>query len=116
MTKDELAALRAGRRIRFDDGSVVDLVGVLVIGRDPQPPAHLPQARPVVLVDPTSSISRTHLAIGVEHGAVWVSDLGSVNGTDLVSATGRRVVRSGERVEIAADTLVEFGERSLRLD
>ena len=116
MTKDELAALRAGRRIRLDDGSVLDLIGVLVIGRDPRPPAHLPQARPVALVDPTSSISRTHLAIGIERGAIWVSDLGSVNGTELVSATGRRVVGSGERVEISADTVVEFGERSLRLD
>ncbi len=67
-----------GRRIQLDDD--------VVIGRAPVAPDNSPAARSVSLVAPT--VSKTHALIGRTAGVVWLVDLHSSNGSEIVDGSG----------------------------
>lgn len=77
--------------LRLPDESVVPVTArAIVVGRrtDQLPPLP-PDSDVVALDDPGRSLSRLHVSIVVgAEGGVWVTDLGSGNGTTLVSTTG----------------------------
>ncbi|HEY3354160.1 MAG TPA: FHA domain-containing protein [Polyangia bacterium] len=56
----------------------------------------------VVVIDPDALVSRNHAELTVEDGGLWVTDLGSANGTFVggVRVT-RATLRSGDVVELA---------------
>jgi len=77
--------------LRLPDESVVPLTArAVVVGRrTDQPPPPPAGACVVALDDPGRSLSRHHVSIVIGPDAgVWVTDLGSGNGTTLVSTTG----------------------------
>ena len=57
-----------------------------VIGREPAMDADVRagRARPLVLADSDRTASRVHAAVRLHAGTVWVTDLGSANGTYVV--------------------------------
>jgi hypothetical protein len=69
--------------LAFDDGSVFQLDGDYVVGRDPalSPAVAAGQARPLCVVDHAGLVSRAHAAIQLRGWRVAVTDLDSANGT-----------------------------------
>lgn len=77
--------------LRLPDQSVVPLTArAIVVGRQTdQPPPAPADATVVTLDDSGRSLSRHHVSIVIgSDGGAWVTDLGSGNGTTLVSTTG----------------------------
>jgi len=70
--------------LRSSIGLELPLDGCVVIGRNPQPIASMPQAKLVRLNDPGLDISSQHLAVDINDWIVSVTDLGSTNGTQVI--------------------------------
>lgn len=96
-------ALDTGQRVIVDE--------VVVVGRNPVPPATDPGARPHPLVDDSLSISKTHAVLRPVAGGVEVVDQGSTNGTFVLRQNREHPVQPG-RSELArpGDT-IRFGDR-----
>src|SRR5690606_9242235 len=86
-----LTLVRGGRRrtdrtgrvvLRLWDGTELPLTGTALVGRNPAPRAGEPVPERLVAVpDERRSVSKTHLAVGVDGDGAWVRDRGSTNGT-----------------------------------
>lgn len=101
---------------RFDDGSVIAVPVLALIGRDPEPAPGESVEAVVRLDDPERLMSKTHAAFGRDAEGVWVSDRGSRNGTQLVSAAGDEVeVPAGESVRVPVGWTVRVGGRSFEV-
>lgn len=75
-----------GRVRLVADGVDVPVDGPVVLGRRPSAPADHPDSRLVPLTDPDSLLSRSHaLVLPNGEGGATVTDLGSVNGTWVLS-------------------------------
>ncbi|MPY11719.1 RDD family protein [Arthrobacter bussei] len=81
-------AVPAQRVLVFDDGTEVDIAGQALIGRNPEPRAGESVNYLINFADLNRSVSKTHVHVGVDDGAVWVTDRGSTNGSFLVDQTG----------------------------
>jgi predicted component of type VI protein secretion system len=66
--------------------------------------------------DPDSSVSKTHLRLDYAQGSVWVTDLGSTNGTDLMTDEGA-TTRLPANVPTAVDegVRVRMGKRTFTI-
>jgi hypothetical protein len=122
MSAAELARLTAAARepataelwVTFDDGSQHNLGSLALLGRNPSRRDDEPHAKVVVLDDPTKSVSKTHLALGVDGGGLWVEDRHSVNGTTIDAPDGSAVsVEPGAAVRMASGSVVRFGDRTM---
>ena len=104
-----------GLRLRFDTGEQIDVTGDGLVGRNPGPE---PSADHVVAIDdPERSISKVHLAFGLEaDGRLWVMDRGSTNGTVVVGPDGRSAALvAGARATVAPGWTIRFGRRSVQV-
>jgi hypothetical protein len=107
---------RAQAMVRFDDGSVVRVPSLGLIGRDPEAAAGERVDAVVRLDDPQRLMSKTHAAFGQDADGVWVADRGSRNGTQLLSPGGDVVdVAAGERVRVPVGWTVQVGGRTFEL-
>lgn len=107
---------RAQAMIRFDDGSVVRVPVLGLIGRDPEAAAGETPDALVRLEDPQRLMSKTHASFGQDAEGVWVGDRGSRNGTQLVSPGGDVVdVPAGERMRIPVGWTAQVGGRTFEL-
>jgi hypothetical protein len=100
--------------LRFDTGEELDVTGDGLVGRSPAQEAGVVHL--VAVDDPDRSISKTHLAFGLEpgDGRLWVADRGSINGTILVDPDGvRAALPHGTRAVVERGWTVRFGRRSL---
>lgn len=98
-----------------DDGSVYELSGVVLFGRNPAP---RPGETGVLLqrvVDPGSSMSKTHAAIAVDASGVWIEDRGSSNGSSIRRAGGILPAAAGERIMLAEGDAVQMGDRVFQI-
>lgn len=78
--------------LRLWDGRRLTLEGLALVGRNPTTrPGEAEPLHRLTLDDPTRSVSKTHVAIGVDADGVWVTDRGSTNGTVVQGADGSRV-------------------------
>ncbi|WP_159501994.1 RDD family protein [Microbacterium sp. 18062] len=106
-------ALPAGELLLvFDTGQRAQLpIPVAVnLGRNPE----RTEAADAVLVvrDPDSSVSKTHLRLEHDRSGTWVTDAGSTNGTDLVDDEGEaRPLAPHARTYVDDDTRVRIGNR-----
>lgn len=104
---------RPAAEFELSDGRRVSIERTALVGRNPA------SDMPVQLVrfpDPTRSVSKTHLQIGVEPGGVWVADRGSTNGTVVTLPDGGQVLcRVDQQVRLRVGSTVVFGECSMRL-
>jgi pSer/pThr/pTyr-binding forkhead associated (FHA) protein len=69
------------------DGRQVRLDSDVVIGRAPVPPPESPEARPVSVE--VATVSKTHALIGCTPSSVWIVDLESSNGSEIIDSSGR---------------------------
>jgi uncharacterized RDD family membrane protein YckC len=69
------------------DGTVIGLASAVVVGREPAAPVDFAGATQVAIGD-DMSVSKTHALIEEIHGTVWVTDLGSSNGTEIIDIDG----------------------------
>jgi len=100
-------------RLSFDTGERVDVTGDGLVGRSPS--AEEGVAHVVPVDDPARSISKTHLAFGLDGAGdrLWVMDRGSTNGTVLVAPDETSsALPAGTRATVAAGWTIRFGQRS----
>jgi len=100
--------------LRFDDAGVRRVVGGALIGRGPVARPDDTDLELVTLDDPSMSVSKTHLAVGVDASGVWVEDRNSTNGVSVVEPDGSVLkVLVGRRVRVMRDSRINFGDRWL---
>lgn len=115
------AAPRFG--LALPDGAVCALDRPVVIGRNPEAPAgHTPDAVTLWrLSDRQSGVSRTHARIDPAPGGVEVTDLGSTNGTVVLTAAGETIslvphearrLSVGDRVHLSGALMLTVTEAS----
>jgi hypothetical protein len=108
------AARRTGSlfSLVFSTGESIRVSGEGLVGRNPSPAPGERFDYLVQIVDPERSVSKTHLAFGVEEGELWIADRGSSNGTrvglDLVDPVE---LTAGERVRVPRGTRVGIGDQ-----
>ncbi|MBO0921082.1 RDD family protein [Cellulomonas sp. zg-ZUI222] len=103
-----------GLRIALDDGRRVTVERLALVGRNPSPGPGLQVVR---VVDPSRSVSKTHLQLAVDaSGGAWVVDRGSTNGTLVTLPDGGQVVCPVDHpVRLRQGAVVVFGDMSLRV-
>ena len=100
----------------FDDGTSFVLEQDVVVGRDPQCDISHQGAIRLQVDDPSLSVSKTHMALALKAGALLVEDLYSTNGTQVTTPEGQTSdVLAGSPVIVARGTLIQFGDRSVRV-
>ena len=105
-----------GWQVRLDDGRLIDVDGMVLIGRNPA-------ARPDETVSQLISagadsrmVSKTHLLVGTDHRGIFVTDRGSTNGTAIANANGQfEPCAPGDRVRVREGQVVSFGDRYLEI-
>ncbi|WP_456845701.1 RDD family protein [Cellulomonas sp. P5_C6] len=110
------APLPTPLHLRFDTGEAVEVTGDGLVGRRPAPEDGIVHV--VAIDDPDRSISRVHLAFGLEPGGrrLWVADRASTNGTVLVAPDGTgTVLPPGARATVEPGWTIRFGRRSVQL-
>ena len=99
----------------FDSGLRVPVGTVTVLGREPGTSGD-PAETAVAVPDPTRSLSRTHLRLGVDAAGVWIEDAFSANGSSYRVPEGRLVeLVRGHRVQVPIGTVVLMGDRSMTI-
>ena len=95
----------------FPDGAFVALDVPVVVGREPVAPSDLPGAIAVAIAD--MSVSKTHALIEWSGGSLWITDLNSSNGTELVFADGTETRLSpGIPTVLAGGVTIRVGSSS----
>lgn len=115
-TKVAYAPSRAQTRPRATlllwDNRVVVLEGTALVGRNPSPREG--EALPVqviAVVDRGRSVSKTHLALGVDSDGVWLRDRNSTNGTVVTLEDGQQILCAPEqKVRVPVGASVAFGD------
>lgn len=112
-----IAKTNVGKCLRLDTGDVINVTSAVVLGRNPVPAGMWAQADVVPVTDPNFSISKTHLAVRVDGQYMFVTDLGSTNGTSVVAPDGSRThVLAGAMVPVAKGYSIVFGDRRLEVE
>lgn len=112
-----IAKTNVGKCLRLDTGDVINVTTAVVLGRNPVPAGMWAQADVVPVVDPNFSISKTHLAVRVDGQYMFVTDLGSTNGTSVVAPDGSRThVLAGAMVPVTKGYSIVFGDRRLEVE
>ncbi len=94
-------APRGQWRLVIDRGTPVAVTGAGVIGRAPDA---APDRQVLTIPDPGRSLSRNHLGFERDsRGRLFVFDLGSANGTEIVTANGTRTECVPQRRYLVAD-------------
>lgn len=95
-----------------DGGTEFPLNARNVIGRKPVPSQRDQGAHTIKLVDPERTLSKTHARLELEQDELWVTDLGSTNGTFIVVADEEEETEClpDERYRVPPDAVVHFGE------
>ncbi|MGO1971932.1 MAG: RDD family protein [Propionibacteriaceae bacterium] len=102
--------------VSLDDGRQVTVESLVLIGRNPQPRAGEEGAELVQVGDNSRTLSKTHLAVGVDNRGVYVMDRGSTNGSALASGNGQyEPCAPGDTVRVREGQIVSFGEHRLEI-
>ncbi|HEX6757018.1 MAG TPA: RDD family protein [Propionibacteriaceae bacterium] len=102
--------------ILLDDGRRITLEGLVLLGRNPQPKAGEEDAQLIKIADETRTVSKSHLAVGVDAGGVYVVDRGSTNGSTVSTTNGMSSrCRAGEMVRVGDGAIVSFGDHWLEI-
>jgi len=95
-------------------GERLEVAGDGVLGRNPAARVGTEVTHLVPVTDPTRSVSKTHLAFGLDNVGLWVEDLHSTNGTAVVSPDGTRTqLKPGLAVHVAPGDVLVVGDVEL---
>ena len=104
-----------GWQLWLDDGRTVPVRGLVLIGRNPQPQPD-EHAELVQAGVESRMVSKTHLAIGLDHRGLYVMDRGSTNGTAIANSGGQfEPCAPGDPVRVREGQFVSFGDRYLEV-
>lgn len=98
--------------LQFSTGESFTVYGTGLIGRNPQPEPGEYFDQLVRVLDPSRSVSKTHLEFGQEAGGFWVKDRYSGNGT-IVREPDSRPIRCHpeRRYRLVRGSRVDLGEQ-----
>lgn len=102
-------------QVVLEDGRVIPLDRAAILGRRPsQPPG-----KPVHLItveDTTKTLSKSHIRVDADDDSPFVTDLGSTNGSALVTSTGQVDLRPQQPRRIPGGQVVKFGEQRFTVE
>lgn len=100
----------------LDDGREIVVRGLVLLGRNPQPGEGEADAELVKLPDESRTVSKTHLALGVDDAGLFVVDRGSTNGS-TVTPPGQPTVPVGafHAVSVVDGSVVSIGDHWVRI-
>lgn len=100
----------------LDDGRVFAVRGLVLLGRNPQPGDDEADAELVKLPDESRTVSKTHLALGVDDAGLFVVDRGSTNGS-TITPPGQPTTPIGpfHAVSVGEGSVVSIGDHWLRI-
>jgi uncharacterized RDD family membrane protein YckC len=102
--------------ILLDDGRRITLEGLVLLGRNPQPKAGEEDAQLIKISDESRTVSKSHLAVGVDAGGVYVVDRGSTNGSTVSTTNGMSArCRAGEMVRVGDGAIVSIGDHWIEI-
>lgn len=96
--------------IELDSGQRLPIASAVVLGRNPSAPADAP-ADVYQWPDLSRSLSKSHARIEWDGRLVWVTDLGSTNGTFLRAGGASQPFLPFQRTPIPAEAVLELGDR-----
>lgn len=100
----------------LDDGRQLTIDRLVLLGRNPRPQPGEEDAQLVKLADETRTVSKLHLAIGVDQDGLYVVDRGSTNGSTVTNPGGASErCRPGEVVHVSAGSIVSMGDHWLEI-
>ncbi|MEO7121618.1 MAG: zinc ribbon domain-containing protein [Lacisediminihabitans sp.] len=109
-----VAPRSAGARfvLQFSTGESFTVYGSGLVGRNPRPEPAEYFDHVVRVLDPSRSVSKTHLEFGQEAGAFWIKDRFSGNGSIIREPEGDRVrCEPDRRYRVVRGTRVDIGEQ-----
>jgi hypothetical protein len=100
----------------LDDGRVVPVRGLVLLGRNPQPGEGEADAELVKLSDESRTVSKTHLALGVDDAGLFVVVRGSTNGS-TITPPGEPAASVGafHAVSVSEGSVVSIGDHWVRI-
>jgi len=100
----------------LDDGRRVVVDSLVLLGRNPRPAPGEEDAELIKIADDTRTVSKLHLAMGVDQSGLYVVDRGSTNGSTVTTPGGatRRCV-PGEAVYVSEGSIVSMGDHWLEV-
>jgi uncharacterized RDD family membrane protein YckC len=102
--------------LRLDDGREVGVDGLVLLGRNPQPRVGEEDATMIKVVDETRTVSKSHLAVGIDARGLYVMDRGSTNGTTVTGPDGnQRPCPPGDLVDVPGGAVISFGDHWLEV-
>jgi len=106
-----------GWRAVLDDGRALEITGLVLLGRNPQPRPGEDDAELVKIADDTRTVSKTHLALSVDPDGLAVMDRGSTNGSTVTDTRGDSTMcQAGMPLRVADGSIVSFGQHWLRIE
>ena len=96
----------------LDSGERLTLDTALVLGRDPSAPADAP-AEVYRWADMSRTLSKSHVRLEWDGRQVWVTDLGSTNGTFVRGAGASTPHLPHQRTPVPTAVVLEIGDRTL---
>lgn len=103
--------------LRLDDGRDIGIDdGLVLMGRNPQPRVGEEDALLIKVVDKGRTVSKSHLAIGLDARGLFVVDRGSTNGTTVTAPDGtRRHCPPGDQIGLTGGSVISFGDHRLQV-
>lgn len=104
-------------RLAFDTGQSHLLHGSAVLGRSPVGHPSFRGADLLRVDDPSQTVSSTHLAVVGNDLGVWVEDLGSTNGSEVIAPNGgAKVLAPRVRTAVSRGSRVRLGDRLMTVE
>lgn len=98
-------------RLVGDDGTRIDVVTAVVVGRDPNPDL-VADAETVSIDDPQRTMSKTHAVLRVSAHGLTVEDLASTNGVHLVGSGSETRLPVRTATPLPPGQRLTFGDRA----
>lgn len=115
-TNGETAQVEAGWLAVLDDGRHIDIDGLVLLGRNPQPRPGEEDASLIKIADETRTVSKSHLAIGLDATGLFVVDRGSTNGSTVTTPNGISTRCGVDDIVYATNgTIVSLGDHWLEI-
>src|SRR4029450_5755185 len=100
----------------LDDGRRIAVQGLVLLGPNPQPKVGEEDAQLIKIADETRTVSKSHLAVGVDGDGVYVVDRGSTNGSTVSTTNGMSTrCKAGELVRVGEGAIVSIGDHWIEI-
>jgi len=104
-------------RVSFDTGEELEVEGLVLVGRRPEPRAGEPVGTLLALSSSDMSLSKTHAQFQVApDGALVVMDRGSTNGSFVLRGGASRTLTPGRPSTLLPGDVVRFGDRTMTVE